>query len=442
MSPAWLLLLASAAPLAQSQSAAPGAGADPLPELLARIDPARLASDVERLVSFHTRHTASRTDSDTIGIGAARRWLRAELEAVSERCGGRLAVGEQRFVAGIPGLGEVEIVNVFGFLPGEGVDPLGRTYVVSGHYDSISGDPRDVEAAAPGADDDASGTAVVLQLARVLAPGHYQANLVFLCVAGEEQGLFGAKHFVADARERGVWIDGMVTNDIVGGVEGGDGRRDERTLRCFSDDDGLNSPHRELSRALVASAARYVPEARVRQVFRNDRFGRGGDHLPFQEQGWPAVRLTEAHEHYGRQHQDVREEDGVLLGDRLEFVSPDYAALVARVNGALLGELALAPPPPSGVRLRAALSYDTDVSWTPAAGPVAAYEVVWRETSAPDWEGALTVDPTPSVLSVRGTERELVRATLPGISADGAFLGVRSVGPLGHRSRVVLPDRP
>lgn len=426
---------------AQDVAPAPGPGPDPIPGKLAAVEPARLGADVEALVAFGTRHTASATDEEAQGIGAARRWLRARLEAISGETGGRLEVREQRFRAEVRGLGEVEFVNVYGFLPARGGDALGRTYVVSGHYDSRARRGMDAAAPAPGANDDASGTAVVLELARTLAPGEYAANLVFLCAAGEEQGLYGARHFAERAAAEGVWVDGMITNDIVGGVEGGNGVVDSTTVRCFSGAEGLHSESRELARAIRASAARYVPDARVRLVFRLDRFGRGGDHIPFHEAGVPAIRLTEANENYARQHEDVREEDGVLYGDLAEFVSAEYMARVARVNGAALMELALAPPPPEPPRMRAAVSYDTQLSWAPVDG-ADRYEVVWRDTTAPDWEEVLVVDAEPSVLRVRGEERLVIRATVEGVTADGAFFGVRAVSATGHRSRVVVPERP
>ncbi len=416
---------------------------DPIPGMLKAIEPARLMSTVETLVGFETRHSASATESEKTGIGAARRWIRSEFHAISKATGGRLEIHEQRFTVNARGLGEVEMVNVYGFLPGTGVDPLGRTYVVSGHYDSRAGSGSDSTSAAPGADDDASGTAVVLELARVMSAGEYAANLVFICVAGEEQGLYGATHFAEWAQETGLQVDGMITNDIVGNIHGGNGIVDDRTVRCFSAADGLHSTSRELARSIAASARRYVPKANLRLIFRLDRFGRGGDHKPFHEGGVPAVRLSEANENYERQHQDVREKDGVHYGDVPEWVSADYMARVARVNAAALAEWALAPPAPQKLFMRAAVSYDTQLSWAPVEdAAVAGYEVVWRDTTAPDWQEVRAQGPEPSVLRVRGREQTIVRATIEGITADGCFFGVRSVSKSGHRSRVCYPDTP
>jgi acetylornithine deacetylase/succinyl-diaminopimelate desuccinylase-like protein len=427
--------------LPATQDAAAPAG-DPIPLLLARAEPARLLADVERLAAFHTRHTLSETESDERGIGAARRWLAAELAKIASATGGHLQVREQSFRTEVLGK-EVELVNVYGFLPGTGVEALGRTYVVSGHYDSRAKRGNDAEGHAPGANDDASGCAVVLEAARLLAGSELSANVVFLLVAGEEQGLIGAKHFAKEAKAASWDIDGMFTNDIVGGVEGGNGVRDEVTLRCYSDAEGMHSSSRELARALAASAARYVPDARVRLVFRADRFGRGGDHQAFHAEGFPALRLTEANEHYARQHEDVREENGVQYGDLVQHVSAEYMARVARVNAAALAELALAPAPPQELALRAALSYDTQLGWAPSVGGAASYELVWRDTTAPTWTDSLPVEAVVREQTTRrGTTRMVVQGTAKGVTADTHFFGVRAVSAVGHRSRVVLPERP
>ncbi|MCZ6598850.1 MAG: M20/M25/M40 family metallo-hydrolase [Planctomycetota bacterium] len=405
-------------------------GDDPIPKMLKEVSPKRIHRDVETLVGFHTRQTFSETESDERGIGAARRWLAKELQAISEATGGRLEVREQRFTRRVSRRSEEEgeVVNVIGFLPGTQEDPLGRTYVVIGHYDSRASRGSDTDSFAPGADDDASGTAVVLELARVLSELELEANLVFLCVAGEEQGLYGSRHFAQRAREDGLAIDGVITNDIVGGIEGGNGVVDLVTVRCFSggdDQSDSGGPSRELGRSLYDAAARYVPDARVRLIFRLDRLGRGGDHIPFHEQGLPALRLTEANENYARQHQDVREEDGVAYGDVLEHVSAEYVARVARVNAALLAQLALAPPAPQGMRVRGAVRYDTRLSWEPVEG-AAGYVAVWRETTSPVWEHRSDVVTEPSVL-------------LEGVIVDNHFFGVRAVDAAGHESRTTVP---
>lgn len=447
-----LAISASLVLAAQVPTGTPAATGDPIPGWLAKADPARLTASVERLVGFGTRHTLSVTDSETRGIGAARRWLRRELEAIAAETGGRLEVREQRFRANVRGT-EAELVNVYGFLPGKVADPLGRTYVISGHYDSRASKSLDAESAAPGANDDASGTAVVLEVARLLSAGEFEANLVFLLVPGEEQGLFGSKHFADQAVALGMHVEGMITNDIVGGTEGGNGVRDDVTIRCFSDTDE-DEISRALARSIALSAERYVPDATVQLVFRKDRFGRGGDHQPFHKSGFAAARLTEANEHYGRQHQDVRVEDGIAYGDLAEHVSGDYMGKVARVNAAAMAEMALAPPPPTRISMRAAVSYDTQLGWSPsvqrtdgeakdASSPTHSYEIVWRDTTAAIWTGAQAVPAVIRVQPARGNrpERQFVQGKVEGVTADTHFFGVRAVSALGHRSRVALPSR-
>jgi len=413
---------------------------DPVTAIVAAVSEERLVRDVETLVGFGTRHSLSDTESDVRGIGAARRWLAAELRRISKASGGRLEVLEQPFSTEVRGHA-IEGLNVLAFLPGRVASPAERTYVVSGHYDSRASDPFDGESDAPGADDDASGTAVVLELARLFAGVELEANVVFACFDGEELGLLGSTHFAEEAAALGTDVEGMFTNDIVGSVEGGNGVVEERTLRCFSAADGLHSPSRELARSLFASAARYVPGVDVRLILRRDRFGRGGDHEPFHERGFPALRLTEANENYERQHQDVREEDGVRYGDVPEWISGPYLARVCRVNAAALAELALAPPPPEPPRVRGAVAYDTRLSW-PAVPGAAGYEVVWRSTTSATWEHAQAVGPETTIEETRRGPSEAVRTTVRGVTADDHFFGVRSVSEAGHRSRVVVPERP
>jgi hypothetical protein len=419
---------AQAVAAAQAAASAPGAAsskADPIPELLAQVSEQRIRARIEKLVSFGTRHTLSDAKSETQGIGAARRWIEADLREASQATGGRLEVrtlvtANERKDHSTP-----EVVDVYGFLPGKAKDPHGRTYLVSAHYDSRATDVKDSTSAAPGADDDASGTAVVLELARVFAQHEFEANLVFLCVAGEEQGLWGSHDFAAFVQQEKIDLDAAMTNDIVGGVVGGNGVRDDLTVRCFSGGDGLNDPSRELARRAYDAARRYVPEARVQLVFRLDRLKRGGDHIPFHDLKIPALRFTEANEDYHHQHQDVNADAG--LGDFPQFVSETYVARVARVNGALLAELASAPPAPTGVEMEGAVRYDTEIRWQPSPG-AAGYVVVWRDTTAPVWEHRSNV--------VTAT-----RAVFP-VVADNTFFGVRAVDAAGHESRTAIPPRP
>jgi Zn-dependent M28 family amino/carboxypeptidase len=396
---------------------------DPVPAILKEISPARIRASVDRLVEFHTRNTMSDTSSETRGIGAARRWIESELKAASNKLDVRTLASKRKTKSGT----EVEVVDVYGFLPGKAGDRLGRTYVVSGHYDSMAGKNDDAESFAPGADDDASGTAVVLELARALSPHAFDANIVFLLVAGEEQGLWGSQAFADFAAEEKLQVDAMITNDIVGGSVGGTGAKNETAIRCFSGGDGLQATSRELARNLVDVAKKRMPDTDVRLVFRVDRLGRGGDHIPFEKHGVPALRLVEANENYDRQHKDVGEKDGRKVGDLPEFVSEDYAARVARLNASLLCELALAPPAPEEVTLKGAVRYETTLSWKEVPGATG-YVVLWRDTTSPVWQE-------------RSAVLHETKAVIP-VIADDRFFGVRAVDAAGHESRTALPKQP
>lgn len=400
------------------------------------ISVARLEADVRALAAFGTRHTASDAADGKRGIGAARRWLQARFEAIDG-----LAVHAQSFRSAATArlAAGVELVNVYAVL--EGTDPAARArrYVVSGHYDSRASDTMDAQADAPGANDDASGVAVVLELARLFAADRPEATLVFLCVAGEEQGLLGSRHFARWARTEGWNVAGMLTNDIVGNTAGPGGKRERSYVRVFSE--GLpalenpmqvrmrrmlgaesDSPSRQLARYVREAAAARQGAIRVKLVFRPDRFLRGGDHLAFNEAGYPAVRFTEPHEDYRRQHQNVREG----YGDLPEHVDYGYVAEVVRVNAAALRALANAPARPQAVRIHAArLENVTTLSWrAPPEKDLAHYEVVWRDTTEADWTHAKKVVET--------------RVTLP-LSKDDWHFGVRAVDKDGNKSPVVYP---
>jgi peptidase M28-like protein len=445
-----LLTLAGGARSAPPEPAPPGPSArDPrIEEILGRISAERIRSRIERLAAFGTRHTLSDTTNETRGIGAARRWIQAELERISKDNGGRLKVSLDSYVqeptrrVARP----TEIVDVVATLPGTQPESAGRIYVVSGHYDSRATDVEDAASDAPGANDDASGTAVVLELAEAMSHSELDATVVFMAVAGEEQGLFGSSHYAKAAKEAGRTIQGMITNDIVGNTEGTGGGRDNRSVRLFSEgipalDSPLaarlrsvggenDSPSRQLARAIREAAALYLPDFDVHLVFRTDRYLRGGDHLPFLEQGYPAVRMTEPVENFDRQHQNVRQENGVAYGDVVEKVDFDYVARVARVNAAALASLALAPAPPAETQIDASkLENDTTLRWKASTAPdVAGYEVLWRETTAALWEHALYVGNVTS-------------ATLP-LSKDNLHFGVRAVDRDGHRSEAAFPLPP
>ena len=414
--------------------------------IVAAVSAERIEARIRKLASFHTRHTLSRTDSDTQGIGAARRWIKAELEQCARSSGGRLQVAFDAFIQQpdrrVPK--PVEIINVVATLPGS----ANRVYVVSGHYDSMPSNVMDPESHAPGANDDASGSAVAMEVACVLAPHRFDATLVFMTVAGEEQGLLGAAHWAEQAKQKGMNVAGMITNDIVGSSTGADGRRHDRRLRLFAN--GLpallnsnnkeefnriarsggeaDTPTHQLGRYLKEIGERYVPGFSVDLIPRPDRFLRGGDHLPFLERGYAAVRFTEASEDYRHQHQNVRVEGGVQYGDLPEFVDFAYVAQVARVNAAGLASLALAPAAPREVLIEVTrLENDTTLRWTANdERDLAGYRVVWREPGAPLWQHARDV----------GND---VRTTLKGVSKDDFVFGVVALDRAGNASPASFP---
>ena len=476
----WVLLAALAVP---GSGGPPAAAPDPeIAAINTEVSAERIAGHIKKLVSFHTRHTLSDPNDPERGIGAARRWIKQEMESYIPASGGRLQVEFDSFIAEpssavstAPGAGAdrpaadaaqttrpqgdrpqgrpqgagggsripkaTELVNVVATLPGTDVQ-AGRVFVVGGHYDSIPRGIMDATAAAPGANDDASGTAVVLECARVLSQRTFPATLVFIAFVGEEQGLVGARHWAEAAKQKGLRVT-MLNNDIVGGNIGGP--QPNTYVRVFSEGvpaietpeesrarqaggGEVDYPSRQLARYVEEISSRYLPSFPARMVWRRDRYGRGGDHTPFNEKGFPAVRFAEAYEDFTRQHAEVREENGQRFGDLPEFVSPEYIANVARVNAMTLASLALAPPPPENVRFVTERgANNTVVSWDALSG--VNYEIVWRDTAAPRWEDS----------RVAGAVN---RYTFADLSKDNYFFGVRAVSEKGHPSLVVFPKPP
>jgi len=443
-------------PLAAALAQAGALTSPALPgELAARIDPARIESTIARLAAFGTRHSLSDTTSETRGIGAARRWIKSELESYdapdAQGRAGRLAVAFEEHdlppSTRVPKGGT--FVNVVGVLPGTlSTSAAQRCYVVA-HYDSMPSNVMDPEADAPGANDNASGTAAAMEIARVLSHEQFDATIVILLTSGEEQGLLGAKaHADLAAREKYL-IRGVLNNDIIGDPLGpmGDPARTERNrVRALSE--GLprsagadrlaqirtlssesDSPARQLARYTVDVAARERTAVQPMLVFRPDRFLRGGDHLPFSENDFPAIRFCEVHENYNHQHQTPRTEpnaDGAAteFGDLPKFVDAKYIADVARLNLVTLVHLANAPSAPAGSRIiTEKLQTTTTIRWesSPETG-VACYEIVWRDTTDPVWTHAQDVGKT-------------TEATLD-VNKDNVFFGVRAVGKNGYRSPV------
>lgn len=417
-------------------------------KIVREVSATNIEAIIKKLVSFYTRHSMSETESDTRGIGAARRWIESEFKRYSRESSGRLRVEFDEFT--VPPGGRftkpTRIVNVVATLPGKQAQSRDRVYVVSGHYDSRASDPLDAASAAPGANDDGSGTAAVMEIARVMSKYEFDATLVFMAVAGEEQGLYGSTHWAEMARQKSLNVAGMFTNDIIGSSRAEDGRIDNTYVRLFAQglppvreltDDlrtllqtgGENdAPTRQLARYIKEIGERYVPQMKVTVIYRRDRYLRGGDHFPFLERGYPAVRFTEPHEDYRHQHQDVRIENGVQYGDLAEFVDFNYVAQVARINAAALAGLSLAPAEPSGVEMETTqLENNTTLRWEANREPdLAGYQIVWRETTAPFWQNRVFAG-------------NVTRYTLKGLSKDNYIFGVQAVDRDGNASVAVYP---
>lgn len=439
-----MLAVAGAAGAAEPNGAARQAQID---AVVREISPQRIEAYVARLVGFGTRHTMSDTVSETRGIGAARRWIKGELERCGAAAGGRLQVGFDSHLHPVtPRLARAtEVVNVVATLPGTQAESRERMYVVSGHYDSRNSDNADFTNDAPGANDDASGTAAVIELACVMARHKFDATLVFMAVAAEEQGLYGAAHWAEQAKLKKLNIAGMFTNDIIGSSYNEEGKRDNAQVRLFAEgipalkempehlrtllaSGGENdSLPRQLARHVKEVGERYVGGFKVTVVQRRDRYLRGGDHIPFLEQGYAALRFTEPAENFNHQHQNVRKEGALQYGDLPEFVDPAYVAQVARVNAAALASLALAPAAPQEVKIRTArLDNHTDLSWQANAEPdLAGYRIVWRDTTASQWQGSMLVGK--------------VTATTVPLSKDNVFFGVQAVDKDGNASVASYP---
>lgn len=450
MSAAVAAVLTAPAAYAAQPAAQPAGTArnQQIEKIVAEISPQRIERYVHKLVGFHTRHTMSETLSDTRGIGAARRWIKGELEHCGAQAGGRLQVAFDSYVEPVgPRLPRAtEIVNVVATLAGTQAEAKDRLYVVSGHYDSRASGALDSEAFAPGGDDDASGTAAVMELACVMARYRFDATLVFMAVAGEEQGLYGSTHWAEQAKQKHLNIAGMFTNDIIGSSRADDGRIDTGQVRLFAEGipalkempdqvrtliatGGENdSPSRQLGRHVKEIGERYVSNFKVNIVQRRDRYLRGGDHIPFLERGYPALRFTEPNEDFRHQHQDVRSENGVQFGDLPEFVDYEYTARVARVNGAALAALALAPAAPQKLGMTAiTLENDTVLHWEANREPdLRGYRVVWRETTAAQWQDAIFVG-------------NVTQYTAKGLSKDNYFFGVQAVDQDGNISVASYP---
>jgi len=415
-------------------------------KMVREVSAKNIEATIRKLVSFGTRNTLSSQDDPKRGIGAARDWIYGEFQRISNDCGGCLQVSKQSFVQ--PKANRVPepttLTNVIAVLKGT-TDP-DRVYVVSGHYDSMCNqDARDATCDAPGANDDGSGTAASIELARVMSKHKFDATIIFVTVPGEEQGLLGSGYLAKDAAAKKMNIEAMFDNDIIGGVTTYKNAPDRQSIRVFAEGVPSNetqqeantrrsvggendSPSRQLGRYVKEMGDLYLPNFKVMMIYRRDRYGRGGDHIPFLEQGYAAVRFTETHEDYTHQHQTVKKADGKQYGDLPEFVDFEYVANATRVNLIGLANLALAPAKPKNVGIvTAGLTNDTVLKWDANTdGDLAGYEVVWRDTTAPFWTNSKFVG---NVTTYTATE----------MSKDNYFFGVRAVDRAGNKSPVVYP---
>jgi len=415
--------------------------------LAAAVSAARIEQDIRKLVSFGTRHTLSETASDTRGIGAARRWVEQEFRNISRACSGCLEV----FTVGDVISGErripepTDVVNVVAIQRGT-LDP-DRMVLMAGDIDSRVSDPLDGTSDSPGANDNASGLAGTIEAARVLSKYRFAGTIAYVGLSGEEQGLFGGKILVERALANGWRIKAVLNNDMIGNITGIDGVTDNSTARVFSEGTRyveteeeaairrrsggeVDSPSRNIARYVDRMADEFVPNLDVMMIYRLDRFGRGGHHRPFNERGIPGVRIMETHEHYHRQHQDLRSEDGIEYGDVIEGVDFDYARKLTALNVVTLAGMASAAPFPADVAIEGAVRASTTLSWSlpegAAADILAGYKVYWRLTTDAQWNRSRFVGMVNTY-------------TLENVVIDNYLFGVASVSVDGYESPVVFP---
>ena len=414
--------------------------------MLNEVSAANLEALVRKMVSFHTRHTLSDTLSKTKGIGAARTWIKSEFEKYSAESGVRLQVSYDTFTQPADGRRIKEAVvlkNVMAILPG--TDPNDkRMLMVSGHYDSRVTDVMNVKDFAPGANDDASGVAAVMEMARVMSKYKFSSTLVFVAFVGEEQGLYGAANLAKRAKEEGWNVHLLMNNDIVGNSYGMETDiKDNKSVRVFSEGVAANETKeqaaarqsagtendgkaRQAARYIKEVAERYVDQLEVKLIYRRDRYLRGGDHTPFSQQGFAAVRLTEMNEDFNRQHQDVRTENGFKFGDLPEYVDYTYLQKVTKMNMSVMANLGLATQEPENVIvITSGLTNKTTLKWeAPKGKSPYGYYVLMRETTSPFWERKFFVKENQATLNY---------------SKDNYFFAVQSVDEKGHESLMVIP---
>lgn len=415
-------------------------------EIIEKVSADRIEQDIRTLAGFGTRNTFSDTVSETRGIGAARRWIKKEFEEISSECSNCLNVFYQKdFVTKEDGNRipkDAWIVNVLAVQ--KGTKYPNRYIIMSGDIDSRASDTMDFESDAPGANDNASGMAGAIEAARVLSQYEFESSIIYVGLSGEEQGLFGGKGLAEYAKKNNWEIIGVFNNDMIGNIEGVDGVIDNRSFRIFSEPvppteterernmrrfygGEVDGNSRQLARYVHRITETYMPEMNPMMVYRLDRFGRGGHHRPFNDLGYPAIRIMEAHENYTQQHQDIRTEDGIEYGDVVEHVNFGYAEKLTAVNAINLASLAWAPPAPEKVEIGGIVEASTRLRWEKSKGEVAGYKIYWRDTTAPQWEHSRFVG-------------DINEFTLEGIVIDNFMFGVAAVGKNGHESVVVFPS--
>ncbi len=415
-------------------------------EIINDVSAERIEKDITTLAGFGTRHTLSDTVSQTRGIGAARRWIKAEFDAISKECNGCLEVFYQKnFIK--EGTGrritkDVWVVNVVAIQ--RGTKYPDRYVVMSGDIDSRVSDANDYTSDSPGANDNATGMAGAIEAARVLSKYKFENSIIYTGLSGEEQGLFGGQGLAEYAKDKEWNLIGVINNDMIGNIKGVDGVINNREFRIFSEPvppteterqrrarrfyggevDGIS---RQLARYVHRMTKTFMPEMDPRMVYRLDRFGRGGHHRPFNDLGFAGIRIMEAHENYTQQHQDIRVEDGIAYGDVLEHVDFDYAKKLTAVNAICLAGLAWAPPAPEEVSIGGIVEPSARLKWSAVEGAVG-YRVYWRDTTSPTWDNSRFVSGVTSVV-------------LEGIVLDNYFFGVSAVSASGHESPVVFPNK-
>jgi hypothetical protein len=413
-------------------------------DIITKISSERIKADITTLAGFGTRHTLSDTVSNTRGIGAARRWIKSEFDSISTDCSNCLDVFYQKDLvkaednSRIPR--DVWVVNVAAVQ--KGTKYPNRYIIMSGDIDSRISDPNNFTDDSPGANDNASGMAGTMEAARVLSQYKFESSIVYLGLSGEEQGLFGGKGFAEFAMKNDWEIIGVLNNDMIGNITGVNGVVSNRDFRIFSEPvppteterergrrrfyggevDGIS---RQLARYVHKTTQTYMPEMNPMLIYRLDRFGRGGHHRPFNDVGFPGIRIMEAHENYTQQHQDIRMENGIEYGDKLKFVNFDYAKKLTAVNAISMASLAWAPPAPKNVAIGGIVEPSAKLKWDKVDG-AAGYKIYWRDTTSPTWDHSKFVG-------------DISEYTLEGIVIDNYFFGVASVGKDGHESVVVFP---